>query len=263
MTMRESIAERAGARGDLTRPQGDTDGQYEMVNTTKVSRAPGSQGLRDCAREYLIFRCASCYSIFSRVLGNQFARPKFGHTYAQSRLRHGRMHGRRDARRTRRVRAVVPRAYARRRRGRATRGRAPARPCASAPAAASPARRRGARQGRARRTRGAATTPAAPGRERGTNSIDATTRLAGRDAGRDETAWPIRLLQSAIDRDRANSYPGALTCTSRGVIILWSGTRDPTRRGAFWYRTRSPFRFVFGRAGDPQIRRSRCARQSP
>ena len=102
-----------------------------------------------------------------------------------------------------------------------------------------------------------------PGRERGTNSIDATTRLAGRDAGRDETAWPIRLLQSAIDRDRANSYPGALTCTSRGVIIWWSGTRDPTRRGAFWYRTRSPFRFVFGRAGDPQIRRSRCARQSP
>ena len=158
--------------------------------------------------------------------------------------------------------AVFPRAYARRRRGRATRGRAPARPCASAPAAASPARRRGARQGRARRTRGAATTPARPGRERG-NSIDATTRLAGRDAGRDETAWPIRLLQSAIDRDRANSYPGALTCTSRGVIILWSGTRDPTRRGAFWYRTRSPFRFVFGRAGDPQIRRSRCARQSP
>ena len=194
-----------------------------MVNRwsiTNVSRAPGSQGLRDCAREYLIFRCASCYSIFSRVLGNQFARPKFGHTYAQSRLRHGRMHGRRAR-------------SAHAGRGFPARVRAPAtRPGHPRPSTGPTMRLRACGRISGASARGAARTRAAdarrrdarprPGRERG-NSIDATTRLAGRDAGRDETAWPIRLLQSAIDRDRANSYPGALTCTSRGVIILWSG----------------------------------------
>lgn len=187
-----------------------------MVNRwsiTNVSRAPGSQGLRDCAREYLIFRCASCYSIFSRVLGNQFARPKFGHTYAQSRLRHGRMHGRRDARRTRV--AVFPRAYARRRRGRATRGRAPARPCASAPAAASPARRRGARQGRARRTRGAASDDA---RGPGGNAV---TRSTPRRGSRVETR----------DGTKRHGRSGYCKVQSTEIARIHTPARLPVPRG--------------------------------
>ena len=239
-----------------------------MVNRwsiTNVSRAPGSQGLRDCAREYSVNPSsfdARRVTVYSRVcwvinlpVQNSGTRTR-NRDCATAACTAAETLGARGSR--------FSRARSTRAGDEAGPPEAEHRPDHAPPRLRPHLRRVGAGRGKdARGGRAAPRRRPRPGRERGTNSIDATTRLAGRDAGRDETAWPIRLLQSAIDRDRANSYPGALTCTSRGVIILWSGTRDPTRRGAFWYRTRSPFRFVFGRAGDPQIRRSRCARQSP
>lgn len=189
-----------------------------MVNRwsiTNVSRAPGSQGLRDCAREYLIFRCASCYSIFSRVLGNQFARPKFGHTYAQSRLRHGRMHGRRDARRTRV--AVFPRAYAR--------VRAPAtRPAHPRPSTGPTMRLRACGRISGASARGAARTRAADARRRddargpGGNAV---TRSTPRRGSRVETR----------DGTKRHGRSGYCKVQSTEIARIHTPARLPVPRG--------------------------------